>query len=418
MSEFARAEPAAAGLAAHLGIPTPGAMGPRGGDTTICKLMVTTVLLSALRAWAATAREQTWPPRTDDPFLARVVSAVIDDPGREWTIDHLAALGAMSRSVFAARFRQVFGTSPASYVTEVRMRRAKELLDAGTGVSETSRALGYASDEGFRRAFRRHVGVARRRGGRVGASSRSDPRGTSGGVRGAIPQAPGGFGAHSADPAGSGARSRKPRAGSGRIPAFGARNCRPERRNAPQTQDVAAALPAAPTRPRPGPVRGVFRGPAGFGARSRVPGGVRAIPPAPAGFGAHSGVWGAKLPPRTKERAPNPPRRGSTPPRPRLSPDGPPFAQRQPNSTAPMTRSAMPMASTVCTLVASTRMPPTPAAMVIASWNPVTTRLPPASRRSGMRCPTHVLTMISHDEKKKPHTETAIATTTSDPAAA
>ncbi len=32
-----------------------------------------------------------------------------------------------------------------------------------------------------------------------------------------------------------------------------------------------------------------------------------------------------------------------------------------------------------------------------------------------MRCPTHVLTMISHDEKKKPHTETAIATTTSDP---
>ncbi len=33
-------------------------------------------------------------------------------PVREWTIDQLAALGAMSRSVFAARFREVFGTSP------------------------------------------------------------------------------------------------------------------------------------------------------------------------------------------------------------------------------------------------------------------------------------------------------------------
>ena len=160
VSEFSRAEPAAAGLAAHLGIPAAGATSSRDGDETICKLMVTTVLLSALRAWAATEQEQAWPPRTDDPFLARVVSAVVDEPGHDWTIDQLAALGAMSRSVFAARFRQVFGTSPASYVTEVRMRRAKELLDTGTGVSETSRALGYASDEGFRRAFRRHVGVA------------------------------------------------------------------------------------------------------------------------------------------------------------------------------------------------------------------------------------------------------------------
>ncbi|WP_144783443.1 helix-turn-helix domain-containing protein [Microbacterium sp. BH-3-3-3] len=160
VSGFARAEPAAAGLAAHLGIPAPGAAADRQGDETICKLMVTTVLLAALRAWAATEADSSWPPRASDPFLARVVAAIEADPGQDWTIDQLAARGAMSRSVFAARFRDVFGTSPASYVTAVRMRRAEELLDAGTPVSETSRALGYASDEGFRRAFRRHAGVA------------------------------------------------------------------------------------------------------------------------------------------------------------------------------------------------------------------------------------------------------------------
>lgn len=160
VSGFAQAEPAAAGLATHLGLPAPGSRSGRDGDETICKLMVTTVLLSALRTWAATQRDAAWPPQTDDPFLARVVAAVDADPGREWSIDHLAALGAMSRSVFAARFRQVFGTSPASYVTEVRMRAAKRMLDAGTPVSQTSRSLGYASDEGFRRAFRRHTGVA------------------------------------------------------------------------------------------------------------------------------------------------------------------------------------------------------------------------------------------------------------------
>lgn len=157
VSGFAAAEPAAAGLAAHLGLPSPT---EREGDETICTLMVTTVLLSALRLWASRDRARAWPPQTDDPFLSRVVAAVDRDPGREWTLGQLASLGAMSRSTFAARFREVFETSPASYVSEVRMRHAKELLEAGTPVSETSRALGYASDEGFRRAFRRHTGVA------------------------------------------------------------------------------------------------------------------------------------------------------------------------------------------------------------------------------------------------------------------
>lgn len=160
VSGFARAEPAAAGLALHLGATAPGAPAARHGEDIICKLMVTTVLISALRAWAASDDEASWPLGAHDPFLARVAASIEADPGKDWTIDQLAMLGAMSRSVFAMRFREVFGTSPASHVTAVRMRRAKDLLDAGTSVSETSRALGYASDEGFRRAFRRHAGVA------------------------------------------------------------------------------------------------------------------------------------------------------------------------------------------------------------------------------------------------------------------
>ncbi|MCQ3018971.1 helix-turn-helix transcriptional regulator, partial [Pseudomonas tremae] len=115
------------------------------------------VLLSAVRAWASTGQ---WPAPIADPFLARVAAAVAADPGRDWSVEHLASLAAMSRSVFTERFRDAVGRSPAGYVTEVRVREAKRLLDAGSSVSEVSRALGYASDEGFRRAFRRHTGVA------------------------------------------------------------------------------------------------------------------------------------------------------------------------------------------------------------------------------------------------------------------
>lgn len=156
---FARLEPAAAALATHLG-PPEGRQVPRSGDPTICRLMVTTVLLSVVRAWAQHNRDGgAGLPASGDEFLERVAAAVRADPGDTWTVDRLAAIGAMSRTVLAQRFRAAFGRTPAGYVTEVRMRRAMDLLAAGQTVSEVSRALGYASDEGFSRAFRRCVGM-------------------------------------------------------------------------------------------------------------------------------------------------------------------------------------------------------------------------------------------------------------------
>ncbi len=154
---FDALEPAAAALASHLG---PLDLGPRSGDPVICRMMVTTVLLSVIRAWAQNGcAPEGWPSKAQDPFLDRVLSAIHAEPGHDWTVDLLASLGAMSRSVFAERFRSAVGQSPASYVTQVRMQSAKELLEAGNSVSHTSRALGYASDEGFSRAFRRHTGT-------------------------------------------------------------------------------------------------------------------------------------------------------------------------------------------------------------------------------------------------------------------
>ena len=154
---FARLEPAAAALAAQLG---PGdGDAARAGDPMICRLMVTTVLLSVIRAWADHDSGSRLRLTTGDDYLDRVAAAVREEPGRLWTVDALATIGAMSRTVLTERFRAAFGRSPASYVTEVRMRRAQEMLQSGRSVSETSRAMGYASDEGFSRAFRRHVGV-------------------------------------------------------------------------------------------------------------------------------------------------------------------------------------------------------------------------------------------------------------------
>jgi AraC-like DNA-binding protein len=123
-------------------------------------MMVTTVLLSVIRAWAANGcAPQGWPSLSRDPYLDRVVEAIHEQPGGDWTVERLAGVGAMSRSTFAERFRATIGRSPADYVTEVRVEAAKRMLDAGRAVSEISRELGYASDEGFSRAFRRRTGM-------------------------------------------------------------------------------------------------------------------------------------------------------------------------------------------------------------------------------------------------------------------
>ncbi|MGM1018821.1 MAG: helix-turn-helix transcriptional regulator [Actinomycetota bacterium] len=157
---FSRHEPAAAALANVMGVVDADVSASRSGDLTICRLMATTVLLSVIRAWAERGCAPAgWPTHATDPFLDRVVDAIHDRPGAEWTVESLATIGAMSRSVFAERFRSALGTSPASYVTDVRMACAQRMLTAGRTVSDVSRELGYSSDEGFSRAFRRHTGM-------------------------------------------------------------------------------------------------------------------------------------------------------------------------------------------------------------------------------------------------------------------
>ncbi|MCK2025448.1 AraC family transcriptional regulator [Microbacterium sp. SSW1-47] len=157
---FDALEPAAAALAENMGLVDPAASPARQGDPVICRMMAKTVLMSVIRAWAANGCAPAgWPSLSNDPFLDRVVDAIHQEPGRDWTVERLAAIGAMSRSTFAERFRVAVGRSPADYVTEVRIDAAKRLLDAGRSVSDVSRELGYASDEGFSRAFRRRTGM-------------------------------------------------------------------------------------------------------------------------------------------------------------------------------------------------------------------------------------------------------------------
>lgn len=97
-----------------------------------------------------------------DERLARALTAVHEAPGDAWTLETMARHAGMSRSAFAAHFKQVVGQTPAAYLARWRITLAQSQLRAGASVTRTAADLGYATAPAFSRAFAAHVGCSPR----------------------------------------------------------------------------------------------------------------------------------------------------------------------------------------------------------------------------------------------------------------
>lgn len=94
------------------------------------------------------------------PKLAVALTAVHEQPGAPWGLDSMARAAGMSRSAFAAAFREQVGTTPAEYLLRWRVSVAQSLLLRGHSVKQVSDQLGYASAASFSRAFTQVVGTS------------------------------------------------------------------------------------------------------------------------------------------------------------------------------------------------------------------------------------------------------------------
>ena len=133
-----------------------------GGETVITRL-ADVLVIHAIRAWIAQdpAAQRGWLGALQDKQIGRVISLILRDPARAWTLESLAAEAAMSRSAFSARFTELVGEPAMRYATRWRMHRALTLLrEGGEPVAELSSRLGYESEAAFSRAFKRHMGVS------------------------------------------------------------------------------------------------------------------------------------------------------------------------------------------------------------------------------------------------------------------
>lgn len=87
------------------------------------------------------------------PKLARALTALHDAPARPWTLPMLADVAGMSRSQFAARFRERVGVPPAEYVARYRMALTQQQLRRGRPLKQIADEVGYAGTAALSRAF-------------------------------------------------------------------------------------------------------------------------------------------------------------------------------------------------------------------------------------------------------------------------
>jgi AraC-like DNA-binding protein len=96
-----------------------------------------------------------------DARVAKAMRLFHLDPAHPWTVDTMAAEVAMSRSAFAAAFRQLTGESPMRYLTGCRLARAASQLAGGERtVFAIAQGVGYDSEGSLTRAFTRTFGIA------------------------------------------------------------------------------------------------------------------------------------------------------------------------------------------------------------------------------------------------------------------
>jgi AraC-like DNA-binding protein len=148
-----------------------------GGENVLARLSEL-LFVEAIRRYLETLppAQTGWLAGLRDPVVGQALAALHGQATEAWTVERLARLVGLSRSVFAERFTEMVGQPPMQYLALWRMQLASRLLVDGGHVASVASAVGYESEAAFSRAFKKLVGQAPatwRRG--AGTSERGAP---------------------------------------------------------------------------------------------------------------------------------------------------------------------------------------------------------------------------------------------------
>ena len=132
-----------------------------GGENVLARLSEL-MFVETIRQYVETLppAQTGWLAGLRDPVVAHALAALHDAPQKSWTVERLARVVGLSRSVLAERFTRMLGQPPMQYLALWRMQLASRLLLDGGQVATTAVAVGYESESAFSRTFKKLVGQA------------------------------------------------------------------------------------------------------------------------------------------------------------------------------------------------------------------------------------------------------------------
>ena len=120
------------------------------------------MFVQMVRAYLATAPvDARWLRALGDEVIDAAIRSIHGEPARRWTVAGLAGAAGMSRSTFAARFKDVVGLAPLEYTLRWRMWLARRALATSEAtMAAIASGIGYDSESSFSAAFKRTSGFA------------------------------------------------------------------------------------------------------------------------------------------------------------------------------------------------------------------------------------------------------------------
>ena len=91
--------------------------------------------------------------------VARLVAEINDQPTQDWSLTNMAKFAAMNARTLTRKFNHQFATTPAEFVEQVRLDKARDLLSQGLVLKQVASASGFGDVQRMRRAFKRRLGV-------------------------------------------------------------------------------------------------------------------------------------------------------------------------------------------------------------------------------------------------------------------
>ncbi len=133
---------------------------PGPGSETLTASLMNECLVHLFRHLAAKG-PLPWLSALEDDRLGRALDRIFSNLGGNHTVESLAEEAGMSRSAFSESFAAAFGQPPITFLHQLRMQRAANLLqEASYSVEEVGARIGFSSRSHFSHAFKEHHGMS------------------------------------------------------------------------------------------------------------------------------------------------------------------------------------------------------------------------------------------------------------------